>query len=73
MQSSSLKEVVERHRKRIIQLRDVSGVGVGVSPKDPSKPCILVYVTTNDWPEGLEREIDGYDVELAETTGFRTF
>ena len=58
----SLKEVVERHRAQVMSLQGVVGIAAGLSKTDPQKRCIQVYVTTNEWPPGVPRQLDGYDV-----------
>ena len=67
----SLKEVVERNRHQLLQVTGVVGVAAGVGRSDPQKLCIQVFVTTDQWPEGVSRQIEGYDVELVKTSGFR--
>jgi len=67
----SPKEVLERHRSRIMQLGNVTGVAVGLSEKNPPGPCIVVYVSGGRWPRGLEREIEGYAVRLVKKSKFR--
>lgn len=71
MKKASLQDVVERHRADVLEIDGVAGIAVGVSPVDPAKRCILVYTTTNGWPAGLPHQLDGYDVELVKTSGFR--
>lgn len=68
---ASLKDVIDRHRAQVMQMHGVVGVAAGVSKADPAKHCVQVYVTTDDWPEGLPRTLDGYEVELIRTSGFR--
>lgn len=67
----SLKEVIDRHKGDVMRLQGVVGIAAGRSQADSSKRCIHVYVTTTDWPEGLPHQLDGYDLELVKTTGFR--
>jgi hypothetical protein len=71
MNDPNLKDVVERHRAQVMRLRGVVGIAVGLSKSDPSKRCVQVYVTTNDWPEGVPHQLDGYEVELVKSSGFR--
>jgi hypothetical protein len=73
MTTHSLKETMDRHRKRWMQLAGVTGVAVGLSKSDSSQRCIQVYVTTDEWPEGLERVIEGHPVEIVRTKPFRAF
>jgi len=71
MNEPSLKDVVERHRTIVMQAKGVVGIAVGISKADPRKRSIQVYVSTNHWPDGLPHQLDGYDVELVITSGFR--
>jgi hypothetical protein len=72
MSRASLKEVVQKHRGDIMKLPGVIGVGVGLSPTDRNKRCILVYTTTSERPPDLLKQIDGYDVEIVKKKkGFR--
>ena len=71
MKKPSLKQVIERHRARVMQLPGVVGMAVGLCKASPRKRCIQVYVTGGNWPEGLPRRLDGYSVELVRTSGFR--
>ncbi len=73
MTNPSLSETMDRHRKRWMQLAGVTGVAVGLSKDDASQRCIQVYVTTDAWPEGLERVIEGHPVEIVKTQQFRAF
>jgi hypothetical protein len=67
----TLKDVVERHRRQLLQVTGVTGVAAGMGKNDPQKLCIQVFVTTDHWPEGISHQIEGYDVELVKTPGFR--
>jgi hypothetical protein len=67
----SLKDVIERHREKVMSSKGVVGIAAGLSKADPQKRCIQVYVITNDWPAGVPRQLDGYDVELVKTRAFR--
>jgi len=71
MTKPTLKDVVERHRQQLLQVTGVAGVAAGVGQSDPQKLCIQVFVTTDQWPEGISHQIEGYDVELVKTPGFR--
>ncbi|HEY9536894.1 MAG TPA: hypothetical protein VIS03_04810 [Kiloniellaceae bacterium] len=71
MTKPSLRDVVERHRHQLLQVTGVAGVAAGAGRSDPQKLCIQVFVTTDQWPEGVSRQIEGYDVELVKTSGFR--
>lgn len=67
----TLKDVVERHRHHLLRVAGVAGVAAGVGKSDPRKLCIQIFVTTDQWPEGVSHQIEGYDVELVKTSGFR--
>lgn len=71
MKNSPLKDLIKQHRARLMRINGVVGIAAGRSKADPAKWCIQVYVTTDDWPEGLPHQLDGYDVELVKTPGFR--
>jgi len=73
MSESNLKEVIERHRTAVMQLAGVVGIAVGLSKTDTRKPCIQVYVTNDTWPDGLPQQLDGCQVELVKSAGFRAF
>ncbi len=62
--SKTLKQIVEEHRDAIMKIRGVIGVGVGLSPSEPDRRCILVYTTTSDRPSGLPDAIEGHPVEI---------
>ena len=68
---ASLKDVVERHRHQLLQVSGVAGVAAGVGQRDPHKLCIQLFVTIDQWPEWISHQIEGYDVELVKTSGFR--
>lgn len=61
---------MEENRDAIMKIPGVQGVGVGLSPTQPGQHCILVYLTGNNWPATLPKEIEGYRVEIVETKGF---
>ena len=67
----SMKDVVERHRGQVMSLKGVVGIAAGLSKADPKKRCIQVYVTADRWPAGLARQLDGFEVELVRSRGFR--
>lgn len=71
MSEPTLKDVVERYRLQLMQVAAVVGVAAGVSKTDPQKHCIQVFVTMNEWPDGVPRKLDGYDVELVKASSFR--
>lgn len=70
MTKPTLKDVVEQYRHRLMQVAGVAGVAAGVAKSNPQKPCIQVFVTTDQWPDGVSHRIEGYDVELVRTQGF---
>ena len=70
---TSLKEVIDRHRLRLMAIDGVEGVGVSTSIDDPARRCIVVYVGVIDPPPELPRTLDGYPVEIRKSSGFRTF
>ena len=61
---ASAKEVLERHRDRIMQLKNVIGIAITRCAEDPQRTCIVVYTTTDEWPAGLPKELEGYSVQL---------
>jgi hypothetical protein len=69
MNQLSPKQVLERHRKRLMKLTGVVGVGFGLSPTNPGKRCLLVYVSVADRPPGIPAQLDGYDVEVVRAPG----
>lgn len=73
MSEPNLKDVVERHRAAVMQVRGVVGIAVGLSRGDSGKRCIQVYVTADDWPEGVPRQLEGCEVELVKSSGLRAF
>ncbi len=67
-----LAEVVRRHRKDVMKISGVNGIAGGLCQSKPDEKCIIVYVTVQDRPEGLPRELEGYPVEVVRTgRGFR--
>ncbi len=69
MASSGWKEVIERHRKRLMGIPGVVGVGLGVSAEDPKSRRILVYTTSSSWPAGLPKTVEGRKIELKRVSG----
>lgn len=67
----SLQDVISRHKAQVMGIHGVVGVAAGLSKVDPANRCVQVYVTIDDWPEGLPHTLDGYQVELVKTSGFR--
>ena len=61
---ASAKEVLERHRDRIMQLPDVIGIAITRCAEDSQRTCILVYTTTDEWPTELPKELEGYSVQI---------
>jgi hypothetical protein len=70
MGEPTLKQVLERHRGRLLQIDAVVGIAIATSQEDPSRPCIVVYADVDEWPQDLPRELDGYPVELHKVGGF---
>jgi hypothetical protein len=68
---SEIRDILDRHRRRLMELDGVVGVAVGRSSKDPKKLCVLVYTTAAERPSGLPAEIEGYEIEVRKTSGFR--
>ena len=62
--SKTLKQIVEENRDAIMKIPGVIGVGVGLSPSEPGRSCILVYTTTSDRPSRLPDVIEGHPVEI---------
>jgi hypothetical protein len=52
-------------------IRGVVGVAVGRSSSDPERTCVVVYTTTAERPAELPMTLEGYDVEVHRTSGFR--
>ena len=73
MSNPTLKEVLERRRRDIMQIKGVIGIAAGMSKTDPKKHCIQIFARTDDWPDGVPHRLDGYEVELVKTSGFRAF
>ena len=71
MDTPGLKEIIERHRARLLGIRGVIGIGAGVSATDPQRSCILVFADRDQWPDELPRELDGYPVELHLASEFK--
>jgi hypothetical protein len=55
----------------VMQAKGVVGIAVGRSKADGAKTCIQVFVTTSDWPDGVPRQLEGCEVELVKSPGFR--
>ena len=73
MSQLSLREVLEAHRRQLMKIDGVVGVGIGLCEDDPSKKCIVVYITSKDRPAELPDELEGYPVESKKSPGFRAF
>lgn len=63
--------MLERHRRRLMEIDGVVGVAIGRSSSDPEKLCVLVYSTAAERPSGLPAEIEGWQIEVRKTSGFR--
>jgi hypothetical protein len=68
---SELRHILEKHRKRLLEIRGVEGVAIGRSRTDSKKLCIVAYTTTAKRPKGLPETLEGYEIEIHKTTGFR--
>ncbi len=71
MPKLALKQVIEKHRRTIMKIGGVRGVAAAMSAQEPHEPCVVVYATTDKWPAGLPRELDGYPVEVQKASEFR--
>jgi hypothetical protein len=73
LNTASLRDVIEKHRARVMGVPGVVAIAAGISRSDPARRCVHVYVTltTAEWPDGLPHQLDGYDIELVKTPGFR--
>ena len=58
MTKPTLKDVVERHRRQLMQVAGVAGVAAGAAKSDPPKPCIQVFVTIDQWPDGVSLPLE---------------
>ena len=68
----SLEEIIRSHRNRIMKISGVIGIAGGLSQSGSGQKCVLVYSTSEDWPDALPHEIDGFLVELVvRKKGFR--
>jgi hypothetical protein len=71
MNEPNLKAVIERHRTTIMRAKGVVGIAVGLSKTNPQMRCIQLFVTTTDWPDGVPHQLEGCEVELVQSSGFR--
>jgi hypothetical protein len=70
-QQGDLPAVIRRHRNEVMKLPNVVGMGAGLC-RNRSGHCILVYVTRDQWPPGLPRDLEGIPIELVQVgQGFR--
>jgi hypothetical protein len=70
MEELSLRQVIQRHSKRIMKIKGVVGIAAGAKAANPKERCILIYTNLDDWPAELPHQLDGYDVEIQKTSGF---
>jgi hypothetical protein len=70
MEELSIKQVIQRHSKRIIKINGVVGIAAGAKAADPKERCILIYTNVDNWPAELPHQLDGYEVEIQKTSGF---
>jgi hypothetical protein len=54
-----------------MEIDGVVGVAIARSSSDPRKLCVLVYTTAAERPSGLPEEIEGWQIEVRKTSGFR--
>lgn len=73
MATPTLKQVIEKHRRKLMSIDGVCGVAAGASAHEPHEPCVIVYADTDQWPAQLPREVDGYPVELQKASGFQAW
>ena len=69
MSGPGLKQVIERHKAKLLALSGVNGVAAGMA--QAGGPCVVVYGTSKEAPSGLPGELDGYPVEYRRTGEFR--
>jgi hypothetical protein len=70
MDESTLKQVLERHRGRLLQIEGVIGIAVGMSDDDPTRRCIVVYANRDEPPADLPAQLEGHPVEMHTVPGF---
>ncbi len=68
---SELKDILDRNRDRLMAIDGVVGVAIGRSSRDPEKLCVLVYSTAKVRPAALPETLEGYDIEVQRSSGFR--
>ena len=68
---SELKQILDRNRDRLMAIDRVVGVAIGRSSRDPEKLCVLVYHTGEERPADLPDTLEGYDIEVHRSSGFR--
>lgn len=64
----NLRDVIEKHRRSLMAIEGVVGVGAGTTRDDPEEICVLVYVT--EALAGLPEELEGYRVQVERTGPF---
>ena len=69
-QGRDITHVLERHRKTLIMVPGVVGIGEG---ELEGKPCVKVFVErkTNEIDERIPSTLDGYAVCVVESGRFR--
>lgn len=68
--TKTLREVLEKHRSRLMAVTGVEGVAEGIRK---GKPCIRVFVTEKS-PQilkGIPATLEGYAVSIEETGEFK--
>jgi hypothetical protein len=68
---SVIKDALDRHRARLMEIESVIGVAIGRSSQDPEGFCIVVYTRSGQRPSDLPEEIEGFPVEVQLTSEFR--
>jgi hypothetical protein len=74
MPEPALKQVIERHRMKLLAIPGVTGIAGGrttAGEAGAGGPCIVVYGTLSDPPAGLPDALEGYPVEFRRTGAFR--
>ncbi|MEA3276269.1 MAG: hypothetical protein U9Q81_13460 [Pseudomonadota bacterium] len=65
-------DVIAKHRQKIMALPQVEGMALGSCPDKPDSHCIVIYTTSEAWPDGLPQDLEGYRVVTKKIkTGFR--
>ena len=65
MNTTRLKEAIDRHRRRLMAMDRVEGVGGSTPTDDPARRCIVLHVGVIDAPPELPRALDGHPAHRA--------